>query len=211
MAKRFKIQLTCDEWYMADSLHELGARIENDDLLDDMQDGRVTVSGDHYIAEIAETNEEESTRKESFPITSVSRGDLEAKGFDTSEVDDATMERLASRMADDYCEQLFWSSMEIIAEYMDIPKKVDLPPDFLPDYSEDYRKGIAYVKEQLAEDDLAILRAQVSKNYKQHNAPATGIDDSKIIDLLEEYGEDHDLPEGWYLDEYDADDVMLML
>lgn len=83
--------------------------------------------------------------------------------------------------------------------------------DPLTEYSEDYRKGIAYVKEQLDEDDLAILRAQVSKNYKQHNAPATGIDDSKIIDLLEEYGEDHDLPEGWYLDEYDADDVMLML
>ena len=208
---KYKIDLTCDEWYVADSLHELGARIENDDLLDDMQDGRVTVSGDHYTAEIKVINEEESTRKESFPITSVSRGDLDAKGFDTSEVDDATMERLASKMADDYCEQLFWSSMEIIAEYMDIPKKVDLPPDFLPDYSEHYRKGIAYVKEQLDEDDKAILRTQVSKNYKQHNAPATGIDDSKVIDLLEEYGEDHDLPEGWYLDEYDADDVMLML
>lgn len=149
--------------------------------------------------------------RESFPITSVSRGDLDAKGFDTSEVDDATMERLASKMADDYCEQLFWSSMEIIAEYMDIPKKVDLPPDFLPDYSEDYRKGIAYVKEQMEDFEKDIIRAKVNKNYKQHNAPATGIDDSKIIDLLEEYGEDHDLPEGWYLDEYDADDVMLML
>ena len=57
MAKRFKIDLTCDEWYVADSLHELGARIECDDLLDEMQDGRVTVSGDHYTAEITETNE----------------------------------------------------------------------------------------------------------------------------------------------------------
>jgi hypothetical protein len=83
--------------------------------------------------------------------------------------------------------------------------------DPLKEYSEDYRKGIAYVKEQMDEDDKAILRAQMSKNYKQHNAPATGIDDSKIIDLLEEYGQDHDLPEGWYLDEYDADEVMLML
>lgn len=83
--------------------------------------------------------------------------------------------------------------------------------DPLAEYSEDYRKGIAYVKEQMDEDDLSILRAQASKNYAQHNAPATDIDDSKVIDLLEEYGEDHDLPEGWYLDEYDADDVMLML
>lgn len=209
---KYKIDLTCDEWYVVDSLHELGARIENDDLLDEMQDGRVTVSGDHYTAEITETNEEESTRKESFPITSVSRGDLDAKGFDTSEVDDATMERLASKMADDYCEQLFWSSMEIIAEYMDIPKKVDLPPDFLPDYSEDYRKGIAYMKEQLGEDDKAIIRAECSKAYKMHLVPnGDVVDDSKITDLLEEYGQDHDLPEGWYLDEYDADEVMLML
>ena len=78
-------------------------------------------------------------------------------------------------------------------------------------YSEDYRKGIAYVKEQLDEFEKDIIRAKVSKNYQQHNAPSTGIDDHKVIDLLEEYGGDNDLGEGWYLDEYDADDVMLML
>ena len=128
---------------MADSLHELGARIENDDLLDDMQDGRVTVSGDHYTAEITEVGE---------------------------------------------CDD-----------------------DPLAEYSENYRKGIAYVKEQMDEDDLTILRAQVSKNYKQHNAPATGIDDSKVIDLLEEYGEDNDLPEGWYKEEYDSSEILTML
>jgi hypothetical protein len=61
--------------------------------------------------------------KESFEITSVSREDLEALGFDTSEVSDATMERLASKLGDDYCEQLFWTSLGIIAEYMEIPKK----------------------------------------------------------------------------------------
>lgn len=149
--------------------------------------------------------------RESFPITSVSRDDLDAKGFDTSEVDDATMERLASKMADDYCEQLFWSSMEIIAEYMDIPKKVDLPPDFLPDYSEDYRKGIAYVMEQLDEDDKAIIRAECNKAYKMHLVPNGMVDDSKVIDLLEEYGEDHDLPEGWYEEEYDSSEILTML
>lgn len=61
--------------------------------------------------------------KSDFPITSVSREDLEEKGFDVSKVDDATMERLASKMADDYCEQMFWTSMEIIAEIMGIPKR----------------------------------------------------------------------------------------
>lgn len=147
MGKNFKIDLTCDEWYMADSLHELGARIENDDLLDEMQDGRVTVSGDHYTAEITKTNEE-------------------------------------------------------VSECSDDP---------LTEYSEDYRKGIAYVKEQLEDFEKDIIRAKVNRNYAQHNSPSTGLDDHRIIDLLEEYGQDHDLPEDWYLDEYDADDVMLML
>ena len=61
--------------------------------------------------------------KESFVITRVSRGDLEEIGFDTSEVSDETMEYLAKKLGNDYCEQLFWSSLEIIAEYLEIPKK----------------------------------------------------------------------------------------
>lgn len=61
--------------------------------------------------------------KESFVITSVSREDLEEIGFDTSEVSDETMEYLAKKLGNDYCEQLFWSSLEIIAEYLEIPKK----------------------------------------------------------------------------------------
>lgn len=61
--------------------------------------------------------------KESFVISEVSREDLEELGFDTSEVSDETMERLASKLGDDYCEQLFWTSLDIIAEYMEIPKK----------------------------------------------------------------------------------------
>lgn len=33
------------------------------------------------------------------------------------------MEKLADKMGDDYCEQLFWDSMEIIADYMGLPRK----------------------------------------------------------------------------------------
>lgn len=61
--------------------------------------------------------------KESFVITSVSRGDLEALGYDTSEVSDEQMEYLARKMADDYCEQLFWTSLDILAECLEIPKE----------------------------------------------------------------------------------------
>lgn len=61
--------------------------------------------------------------KESFVITEVSREDLEELGYDTSEVPDETMEYLAKKLANDYCEQLFWTSLDITAEYMEIPKK----------------------------------------------------------------------------------------
>ena len=61
--------------------------------------------------------------KETFIVTQVSREDLEAIGYDTSEVSDDTMERLASKLGDDYCEQLFWTSLDIMAEYMEIPKR----------------------------------------------------------------------------------------
>ena len=58
-----------------------------------------------------------------FKITSVSRADLEQEGFDVSKVDDDTMIQLASKLANDYCEQLFWSSLVILAEdYFKIPR-----------------------------------------------------------------------------------------
>jgi hypothetical protein len=59
-----------------------------------------------------------------FPITSVCRGDLESIGFDTTLVDDGTMTDLAGKLADDYCDQLFWGSLEIIADYLEIPKRL---------------------------------------------------------------------------------------
>jgi hypothetical protein len=58
-----------------------------------------------------------------FPITTVCREDLESIGFDTASVDDATMKELAGKLADDYCDQLFWSSLEILAENLNIPKR----------------------------------------------------------------------------------------
>ena len=59
-----------------------------------------------------------------FKITSVTREDLEMRGFDTTNITDAQMERLAQKMCDDYLEQMFWVSLDIIAEdIIGIPKK----------------------------------------------------------------------------------------
>jgi len=61
--------------------------------------------------------------KEYFGISRLHRDDLKHIGFDTSNVDDATMNRLADKLSNDYCEQLFWNSLEILAECLNIPKK----------------------------------------------------------------------------------------
>ena len=58
-----------------------------------------------------------------FPVTHICREDL-AEKFDTSDISDDVMEDLASKMSDDYLTQLYWESMEIIAEdYFKIPRK----------------------------------------------------------------------------------------
>jgi hypothetical protein len=33
------------------------------------------------------------------------------------------MKELAGKLADDYCDQLFWGSLEILAEFLKIPKR----------------------------------------------------------------------------------------
>ena len=68
----------------------------------------------------------DDTRREFFPITSVSRDDI-VQAFEETDMqeqvkqrveklDDSEMEYLASKMADDYCEQLFWDSLRTIFE-----------------------------------------------------------------------------------------------
>lgn len=129
---------------------------------------------------------------------------------------DAESEEQAKTIAQNWIGDDPWQYVRdghyISHEFEEVSECSDEPKDeILERWSMTFKDAVLYVRSQMDEDDLAILRAQVSKNYKQHNAPATGIDDSEVTDLLEEYGQDNDLPEGWYLDEYDADDVMLML
>lgn len=60
----------------------------------------------------------ESLKRElnSFVVTSVHKDDLHNVGLIAKEVSSENMERLASKLSDDYCEQLFHTSLKIIAE-----------------------------------------------------------------------------------------------
>jgi lipoate synthase len=58
-----------------------------------------------------------------FVITSVHRNDLARTGFDVKKISNNDMDKLAEKIADDYCNQLFWESMETIAfEILVFPK-----------------------------------------------------------------------------------------
>lgn len=60
-----------------------------------------------------------------FEISTLHRDDLESIGYDTSQVDDFKMRELASKLGDDYCDQLFWGSLPIIADILGIPMHND--------------------------------------------------------------------------------------
>lgn len=60
-----------------------------------------------------------------FQITAISREDLAQRGFDVDEVNDEDMRELARKMESDYCEQLYWESMVIIAEQgLELPRHI---------------------------------------------------------------------------------------
>jgi len=55
-------------------------------------------------------------------ITSLSVNDLKAQGFDVSNVTQKQLELIASEMADDYVENLFWDDINCYAKKFNIPK-----------------------------------------------------------------------------------------
>ncbi len=58
-----------------------------------------------------------------FPIASVSKEDLEARGFDVTLIDGDMMVELAARMEEEYLRELFWFSLENNAKRMGLPTK----------------------------------------------------------------------------------------
>lgn len=85
-------------------------------------------------------------------------------------------------------------------------------PEWLAKYSENYRKGILYVMDELDVNERDIIRAECNMAYEMHLIPDSNVvDDFSITDLLDQYGQENDLPEGWYLDEYDASEVLSMV
>ena len=72
-------------------------------------------------------------------------------------------------------------------------------------------EAVDYVRDNMDEDDLAILRAECNKCYNSHIIPTfSTVDADQVRELLAEYGEENDLGEDWW-DDYDEDEILCKL
>ena len=71
-------------------------------------------------------------------------------------------------------------------------------------------KAVAYVSNNMDADKLQVIKAQVNLALETRQQITTSFDD-EVEDLMEEYGEENDLPEGWWLNDCELDEVLIKL
>ena len=74
----------------------------------------------------------------------------------------------------------------------------------------DFEKALQYVRENVNEIEVSLAIDKMDK-WRCPLAQANCSLADRIYDLMEEYGEDNDLPEGWWLDDGDLDDIIFEL
>lgn len=94
-------------------------------------------------------------------------------------------------------------------DYSELDTIVEVNEEEDEEERKDFDKALDYVREQLGPDKVAEIRAQVDRAYRYHMAPSDcTMHEDKVRDLLEEYGQDNHLPEGWWQD-HDIDEVLM--
>ncbi len=71
-------------------------------------------------------------------------------------------------------------------------------------------KAIAYVRDNIDMDRVSYVRGRMYLRRTPLNCEDCALSD-EIHDLMEEYSEDNDLNEGWWLEEVDEDDIIMRL
>lgn len=77
-------------------------------------------------------------------------------------------------------------------------------------YSADVRKAINYVRLNVDMEDVERAMTIIDRQ----RCPLCQADpelDNQIYDLMEEYGQDNDLPECWWMSEISEDDILFEL
>ena len=101
--------------------------------------------------------------------------------------------------------------LEVIKSSASCMKVLDEIAAIKPDAVDDSElgKAIRYVQENIDEDDLACIKAEANKCWKQHLVPTENlIDCEAITDLLEEYGQENDLDERWWEEYAEIDEII---
>lgn len=60
-------------------------------------------------------------RKETFNCVTLSRADFEDRGFDTSNINDEQMERIAQKIGETLVENLYWEGIDYWGTIMNMP------------------------------------------------------------------------------------------
>lgn len=76
--------------------------------------------------------------------------------------------------------------------------------------SEELKEAMVYVRQELGEDRLAVIRAQATVCMEQRRPVDTDCND-EVHDLLEEWGEEHDLCEEWWSESIELEDIIARL
>lgn len=72
------------------------------------------------------------------------------------------------------------------------------------------KKILEYISQNIDMEQVNLAVKIIDLRREPLSVVAGGLYD-QIQDLLEEYGEDHDLPEGWYFSELEIDDIIFEL
>ena len=85
--------------------------------------------GDYSRNHIEWSIEEKSIiDQDEFPVITLMREDLEQKGFDTSNLGDEWMEKIASKVGDILLDSDYWDHLAWAAEYYKVPRKEEDEP-----------------------------------------------------------------------------------
>lgn len=74
----------------------------------------------------------------------------------------------------------------------------------------DIEKAIEHVRRNVDLQDVLIAKLNMELNREPLYHVNNTLRD-EIYDLMEEYGSDNELPEGWWLNRYDEEDILMCL
>lgn len=99
-----------------------------------------------------------------------------------------------------------------IVEVVESEKDETAEQDDLEGCSDTMRQAIQYVRDNMDGWEMDALKAEMEGCYEMHQIPNDNVMDcSRVIDLLEEYGEENDLPECWWESECEIDEILVKL